>query len=257
MTEANLIVKSKRKLAQGLFTLEFTDENLPDIRCGQFINLEIPNRPDLVLRRPFAVLDFNKSEKSFKIGINIVGSGTLELARAKKGDILKATYPLGNGFVLGEKHQKILLLGGGTGLFPLFCVGKSYPDLKLYSFLGYKDRDRYFLAEEFKSFSKETFITTEDGSFGEKGFITDILSHNLDRIMPDIILACGPINMLRSLKKMIGDKKMDVKISLEERMGCGVGACLVCACMINHNGGILNRRVCKDGPVFDLGEVIL
>lgn len=257
MIETDVVVKSKRKIAQDIYALEFTAQTLPEILCGQFVNLQVPNRTDLILKRPFGIFDFNEEEKSFKVGITVVGNGTEALSKLRKGNVIRATFPLGNGFYLYEKHQRVVLLGGGAGVLPLFSVKKSYPNLKFYSFLGFKDKAHSFLTEDFKSFSKETFVTTDDGSLGEKGFITQKLSENLGRINPDIILACGPVNMLRTLKKVLDGINIDVRISVEERMGCGVGACLVCACQINNNGEILNRRVCKDGPVFDLNEVIL
>lgn len=257
MVEGNVVLIKKRKIALDIFELEFAADNLPKIQCGQFVNLQIPCRPDLILKRPFGILDYDLAAKTFRVGITVVGSGTAALTKMKKGEVIKATYPLGNGFILNENHNKVVLLGGGTGIFPLFCVKKNYPKAKIYSFLGYKDKAHSFLTEEFKNISKEIFITTDNGTLGDKGFITAKLAEKLDRINPDIILACGPVNMLRALKKVVIDKNIEVKISVEERMGCGIGACLVCACKTSENGEIRNKKVCKDGPVFDLNEVIL
>ena len=256
MIETEVRLKAKKSIAKEMFCFEFETANLPDIIPGQFVNLMVPNRPDLILKRPFGIMDFDKQKNTFKVALAVVGEGTKSLAEMKIGDKIKATLPLGNGFSINFFNKKIVLIGGGSGIFPLHSM-RNYPDLELYSFLGFKDKEHSFLTPEFKDISKGMYISTEDGSIGEKGFVTDILEKNIDGICPDLILACGPLNMLKALKKIITKRHIITQISIEERMGCGVGACLVCACKILADNKISNKRACLDGPVFNINEVIL
>ena len=257
MIECDVFLKSKRKIAKDVYELEFATEHLPDIQCGQFVNLSVPDRFDLTLKRPFGIFGYDSANNTFKVGITVVGQGTNALVNMRKNEKISATLPLGNGFILNSNHKKVVLLGGGAGIFPLLAVYQNYPKSKFYTFLGFKDKAHACLINEFQSVSESINISTDNGSLGYCGYITDLLKEDLDKIKPDIILACGPVGMFRALKKVVMDKDIEVKISIEERMGCGIGACLVCACKIQEGGAIHNKRVCKDGPVFDLGEVIL
>ena len=257
MVESLLTVIDNIRLCDGVYKLTLKAELFEDIICGQFINLEIPNRNDLLLRRPFAIMDYDNS-KTITVCYKIAGTGTAELANLTGGEKINGTFPLGNGFKLSANHKTVILLGGGVGIFPLASVNKCYPDRKFHTLLGFKDKSSIILKDVFEKFSKETLICTEDGSFGASGFVTDSLKRNIDRIKPDIILSCGPKAMYKPLKSVMKDyPEIPVLVSLEERMGCGIGACLVCTCAIEDKNGIKNKRVCKDGPVFSLNEVVL
>ena len=256
MIETEVKLKGKKNIAKGIFCFEFeTSNNLPDIVPGQFVNLSIPNRPDLILKRPFGIMDFDKQKNTFKIAFAVVGEGTKSLSAMKAGEKINATIPLGNGFSINFFNKRVVLVGGGSGIFPLYSM-KNYPELELYSFLGYKNKESSFLTSEFNDISKEVYISSDDGTIGEKGFITDILEQKIDGICPDLVLACGPSNMLKALKKIILKRHIITQVSIEERMGCGIGACLVCACKILENNKISNKRACFDGPVFNINEVI-
>ncbi len=258
MVETAFTVVSNEKMCEGVYNMALKADSFEDILCGQFINLEIPDRKDLLLRRPFAIADFDKNKKTVTVCYKIAGEGTKELSGLCAGQRLCGTFPLGNGFKLNESHKTVILLGGGAGIFPLYCAHKSYPDKKFHTMLGFKSKCGVILKEEFEKFSKETLICTEDGSEGASGLVTDSLKRNIDRIKPDIVLACGPTPMLKALKAAMKNyPHIPAHVSLEERMGCGIGACLVCACKINENGVIKNKRVCRDGPVFPLNEVEL
>lgn len=258
MLETTLTIINNEKLCESVYKMTLKAEEFENIKCGQFINISIPGRNDLLLRRPFAVADYDKNSKTVTICYKTVGEGTKQLSLAKGGEIVEGTFPLGNGFTLNESHKTVILLGGGAGIFPLLCVRKCYPDKKYHTMLGFKSKCDIILKKEFESFSKETLLCTEDGSYGACGFVTDSLKRNIDRIKPDIILACGPTGMLKALKSAMKDHgDIPALISLEERMGCGIGACLVCACKINESGAVKHKRVCKDGPVFNLNEVEL
>ncbi|MDD4003113.1 MAG: dihydroorotate dehydrogenase electron transfer subunit [Clostridia bacterium] len=257
MTETDFTVIENIKLCGDVFKMILKTENPQDVICGQFINISIPCRNDLILKRPFAVMDSDKGKKTVTICYKVVGKGTDSLSRLKGGEVLSGVYPLGNGFKLDGSHKTVLLLGGGIGIFPLFSVFKCYPDKKYHTILGFKNKESVVLSGDFEQFSKELLICTDDGSMGAKGFITDSLKRNIDRIKPDIILCCGPSQMYKPLKDFMSGYDIPVYVSLEERMACGIGACLVCNCAVTENGKQHYKRVCKDGPVFNLKEVAL
>lgn len=257
MTETNLTVIDNEKLTSDVYKMTLKAEEGCDVTCGQFINLSVPS-DGLILKRPFAIMEYDKGQKKLVLCYKVVGKGTQELSKLKGGEVLQGVFPLGNGFKLDGGDKAVLLLGGGIGVFPLYSVIKSHPDKKYYAILGYKCVEGVLLKDEFERHCKQTLICTEDGSCGATGFATDSLKRNIERINPDVILCCGPVQMYKPLKEIMKDyPDIPVYISLEERMACGIGACLVCACAIKQNGETHNKRVCKDGPVFNLSEVAL
>lgn len=258
MTETLFTVIENKMLCSDVYKLTLKADIYEDIKCGQFLSVEIPHHKELLLRRPFAVNDYDSTKKSITFCYKVVGSGTQALSKLSYGERLAGIYPLGNGFTIANNYKTVILLGGGVGIFPLLIVPKSYPDKKYHTLLGFKNKDSAILINEFEAFSKEVLISSEDGSIGAGGFVTDSLKRNIDRIKPDIILSCGPKEMFKALKSALNDyPEIPVFVSLEERMGCGIGACLVCTCGINKNGEVHNKRVCKEGPVFNLNEVVL
>ncbi len=165
--------------------------------------------------------------------------------------------PIGNGFTLEEKHRKIVLLGGGIGCAPLATVPVTYPDREYISYLGFSTAENVLFEKEFSSFGK-TVVATDDGTCGRSGFITDALRADMAKISPDVILTCGPTPMLKAAARLSLETKVPAYMSGETRMGCGVGACLVCACDIKEkNGEIVRKRACVDGPVFRLEDIVL
>lgn len=258
MIETKLTVLENIMLCDSIYKLKLKADDFEDINCGQFINIAIKDSNDLLLRRPFAIMDFNKNKKTVTICYKVVGKGTNAMSKLNINDSFSGMFPLGNGFKISNNQKTVILIGGGVGIFPLLSVNKIYPDKKYHTMLGFCDKESVILKEKFEEFSKETLICTEDGSMGASGFVTDSLKRNIDRIKPDIILSCGPMPMFKSLKSVMKNyPEIPVYVSLEERMGCGIGACLVCTCGIKENGEIKNKRVCKDGPVFSLNEVVL
>lgn len=257
MVECNMTVLSLREIAKDVYELWLSAEEWEEVHAGQFLNLQVP-AADKILKRPFGICDFDHASKRICICFQINGQGTEMLAKVKSGTVLRATYPLGNGFLLNGAHKNVVLLGGGVGVFPLLPVTKEYFDRKFFSILGFRSKEHVCLAERFESVSRKFCLCTDDGSAGVKGFATDILKRHLDKVKSDIVLACGPSVMFRSLKSVMEEyPEIPVKVSVEQRMGCGVGACLVCTCKIQGTDGVHNKRVCKDGPVFDLSEVVL
>lgn len=230
-----------------------SERELPKINCGQFLHLQVGGR--FLLRRPFCIHKFDRN--SVTLIVAEVGGGTKMMSQFKVGDKVNAILPIGNGFTLGENHRKIVLLGGGVGCAPLTSVPIVYPDRQYISYIGFSTAEAVILENDFAAFGR-TIVCTDDGSVGRSGYVTDVLRADIEKINPDVILVCGPTPMMKAAAKLSYDKKIPAYMSGETRMGCGVGACLVCACAIkNADGTVSHKRACVDGPVFNLEDIIL
>ena len=230
---------------------------LPEIIGGQFLQFYIPERLDLSLRRPLGICQYD--EKSLTLYYAVLGQGTAAMAGLKKGTATKCILPLGNGFILKKEYKSVALIGGGLGIVPLLPVIKSYPDKTYKAYLGFRTAAHIFLGEEFtKECRGDTVIVTDDGSYGARCFPTDALRRDLENgYKPDVLLTCGPAPLMRAVKDIAAAHNIDAYMTGENRMGCGVGACLVCTCAVKGSDGYHNMRSCADGPVFDLKRVIL
>jgi dihydroorotate dehydrogenase electron transfer subunit len=216
---------------------------------GQFLHISVTGH---TLRRPISIADVDPEEETITILFKIVGSGTRHLATYQPGMTLNALGPSGNGFtVLSQPGETVLLAGGGIGVPPLYYLGKTLKKdgVKVISVLGFQSKDYVFYEEEFNDLGK-TFIVTDDGSYGEIGFVTDVLDKTGTF---DCYYSCGPVPMLRAITEKLKGKPG--YISLEERMGCGVGTCLACVIPASTEAGY--KKICKDGPVFHAQEVSL
>lgn len=254
MKEYTLTITSKRQPVAGVYEFVLSaDEDLPPIHAGQFLHLGV-GEPYL-LRRPFCIHKF--TARTVTLIVAVVGGGTRALARKKTGDTVQAILPIGNGFTLSPEHKKIVLLGGGVGCAPLATVPVSYPDRTYYSYLGFVTKDAVFMQDAFAPFG-QTVVCTDDGSTGRAGYVTDVLKEDIAAIAPDVILTCGSTPMLKAAARLSVQCGVPAYMSGESRMGCGVGACLVCACDIKEkNGEVVRKRACVDGPVFDLKDIVL
>lgn len=208
---------------------------------GQFINIALDGK---YLRRPISVCDYD--EDCITIIYKIVGEGTEQMSALKIGTVLDVLTGLGNGYDI-SKSTKPLLIGGGVGVPPMYNLAKTLiangqvPTV----ILGFNTADEVFYEQEFKALGCDTFVTTADGSYGIKGFVTDAL----DGIDFDYFYTCGPLPMFKAIYNAV-DK--DGQFSFEERMGCGFGACMGCSCKTKYG----NKRICKDGPVLEKEEII-
>ena len=230
----------------------FEKEVLP----GQFLHIQIPDAGDTILRRPVSINSYDRNAKEFTLVYQLKGKGTKRLSQLNAGTQLDFTGPLGNGFSIPKDAKSIFLVGGGVGVAPLRYLAEAYPDRVFTAFLGFRTERTSYQTEIFRKHSQILFVATEDGSMGRKGFITEQVKQVMELgKKPDLICACGPTPMLRSLQKIVHD--IPCLISLEERMGCGVGACRACVCKVKQWGEETYKRVCCDGPVFDMKEVIL
>ena len=209
---------------------------------GQFVNIRLPG---LYLRRPISICDWD--EESLTLIYKVVGKGTDAMTRIKPPHRLDLLVGLGNGYDTTKSGQKPLLLGGGVGVPPLYGLCKALlgegKDVTV--ILGFNAKEELFYEEEFKALGAKVFVTTVDGSYGEKGFVTDVMK-NLDYTYS---YTCGPGPMFRAIEKTAVTSG---QFSFEARMGCGFGACMGCS-METKSGA---KRVCKDGPVFEREEIL-
>lgn len=251
MREVTATILENVKIAEDIYSLTFsTGEEIP-VRAGQFCMIGVGTHP---LRRPIAVC---KAEgERITVCYRLKGSGTRSLATDYKiGEKLNVLLPLGNGFTLTEKQRKIAVVGGGVGIFPLIAAIREFSKEKeLYAYMGFRNSAAFCMQYEMERCKKLT-VASDDGSVGSFcGTAVDAFRRDLRFEKFDAVLSCGPTPMLRALKTATADMGMPVYVSLEERMGCGIGACLVCVCE-KRDGS--RARVCKDGPVFEIRDVQL
>ena len=234
-----------------------TEAIVSQAKPGQFISVFCKDGSRL-LPRPISLCELDKEKGNLRIVYRIAGAGTEEISHYQAGDTIDILGSLGNGFPLSEAEGKrVLLIGGGIGIPPMLETAKQLKNsAKIKSVLGYRN-NQTFLLPDFEV-QGETSIATEDGSIGTKGNVLNCITQ--ENICADIIFACGPTPMLRAVKTFAEEKKIECYLSLEEKMACGIGACLACVCSskeMDAHSHVHNKRVCKDGPVFRAEEVEL
>ena len=245
-------VLEQKEIASGIFSLWLQTEQIAKGAVpGQFVSVYSSDGSHM-LPRPISICEINAEEGKLRLVYRVVGEGTAEFSGRKAGDKLEILGPLGNGFPL--KGKKPLLMGGGIGVPPILELAKQMQCEKKQIVVGYRNAQT-FLKEEFEA-AGELYISTEDGSVGTKGNVMDAIREQ--KLKADIIYACGPTPMLRANKQYAEENGIECYISLEERMACGIGACLACVCKSKEkdaHSNVNNKRICKDGPVFLSTEV--
>ena len=236
---SELRITAVEKLKDDYVLLKVTDEQIPfsDMMPGQFVNIRITNSPDTFLRRPISINYVDESKNEMWLLVHSVGEGTRRLACLKVGDFLDCLFPLGNNFSQPLKNGRYLLIGGGVGTAPLLFLGKKLKEfgsepvqLDLFRKLG------------------DTYTTTENGSLGTKGFVTD---HKVLEDAFEGIYACGPKPMMKAVVKVAKSRNINCEVSLENLMACGLGACLCCVEKTVKG----NVCVCTEGPVFNANQL--
>ena len=249
------IVISQDCIAKDIYSLWLkTDKIAAQARPGQFVSVYC-NDGGHLLPRPISLCEIDQEKGTLHLVYRVVGKGTEMFAALKAGDSVEVLGPLGNGFPMEEAEGKrVFLIGGGIGVPPMLETAKQLKGEPV-MVMGY--RDELFLTDEMKK-AGELVIATEDGSAGTKGNVLDAIREN--DLKADMIFACGPKPMLRALKAYGLENNIPCYVSMEERMACGVGACLGCVCQsteVDDHSQVKNKRVCKDGPVFLSTEVEL
>lgn len=227
-----------------------TGDVLPEMLPGQFVEVKVEHSPSTFLRRPISINFIDRKTNELWLLIQIVGDGTRQIAECKPGDQINVELPLGNGFSIPEnKKDSLLLIGGGVGTAPMLYLGAT---LRMQGFdpcflLGARSKEDILQLESFSQYGK-VYITTEDGSLGEKGFVTN---HSILQNPFDFIYTCGPKPMMMAVAKYAYERNINCEASLENKMACGIGACLCCVEKTTEG----NLCVCSEGPVFNINRL--
>ena len=252
------VVVLQEQLADGIFSMWICCQAAETAKPGQFISM-YTNDGSKLLPRPISICEIDKEQGMLRVVYRVTGenTGTKQFSEMKAGDTLPIIGPLGNGFPYElADGKRVFLMGGGIGVPPILELAKQMRCEKKQIVVGYRD-SQTFLKEEFEQ-NGEVYISTEDGSVGIKGNVMDAIREQA--LEADMIYACGPTPMLRAIKQYAEENNIVCYISLEERMACGIGACLACVCKSkekDHHTNVNNKRICKDGPVFLSTEVEL
>ncbi|MBQ9758068.1 MAG: dihydroorotate dehydrogenase electron transfer subunit [Clostridia bacterium] len=235
-------ITKNEKIARDIYLMVLSGDTSDIVHPGQFVNIKLE---DQYLRRPISICDYD--DKTLTLIYKVVGVGTEKMSSYKPGKVLDILIALGNGFDTEKSGFSPLLIGGGVGVPPMYNLCK-----KLISeskqptvILGFNSREDVFFEEEFKKLGANVLVTTADGSYGIRGFVTDAMKD----INYDYFFTCGPEPMFKAIEKVA---KTSGQYSFEERMGCGFGACMGCSCKTKYG----NKRICKDGPVLLREEII-
>ncbi|WP_167618999.1 dihydroorotate dehydrogenase electron transfer subunit [Maribellus sediminis] len=250
---AEFVVVENRALNATNFLIKVKAPTLlPEIKPGQFVNVEIHEAADIFLRRPFSVFEVDYEDNTLSMIVKILGKGSGKLTEIKVGSKLSLVYPLGKSFTYPDKDDKILLVGGGSGVAPMLFLAKEsgLPISQVDLILGARTSQDHVNVEEYAKYASLHYAS-EDGSLGEKGFVTQhsVFTTNLKNYTK--IYACGPDGMMRAVAKHAKDAEVYCEVSLENLMACGFGVCLCCIEPTKHG----NQCVCTDGPVFNINEL--
>lgn len=241
-------VKENRRLNTDHFLLVLQTDELPEIRAGQFVNVKVEDSPATFLRRPISVHEVNPEEGLLYLLIKIAGPGTRRLSELKTGEKLNIILPLGNWFIQPDSGR-CLLIGGGVGIAPLLHLSRELKEkgMSPVVLIGTRSAKDIILKEEFEKYAT-VYYTTEDGSYGEKGYPTQ---HSILKESFDHLFCCGPEPMMKAVAGYAYRNHIDCEVSLENMMACGIGACLCCVNDTKEG----HKCVCTDGPVFNINDL--
>jgi len=242
MKQTIFTIKSNEKIARDVMKMVLVGDTADITASGQFVNIKIDG---FFLRRPISVCDYDK--ESLTLIYKIVGDGTLAMSKYESGKELDILTGLGNGYDLSLSGETPLLIGGGVGVPPMYNLCKKLVEMgkKPSVILGFNSKEDMFYEEEFKALGAKVYVTTADGSYGIRGFVTDAMKD----LEYSYFYTCGPEVMMKAIYDI---SKSEGQCSFEERMGCGFGACMGCSCKTKYG----NKRICKDGPVLKKEEII-
>lgn len=247
-------ILDKQKIAAGTYSyMIICPEAAAAAKAGQFVHIRAEG---YTLRRPISICEIDRSKGTIRIVFEVRGGGTDKMSQLSAGDDIDMIAPLGNGFTIKEipENKNVIVVGGGIGVPPMCGVTSCYKNVK--AIIGFRSKGKVILEEDLKRLGADVTVCTDDGSYGYNGVVTNPLEEELKKGTAAMIYACGPTPMLKAVVNSAKKYNIPCEVSLEQRMACGVGACVGCACNINRNGENLVLRVCKDGPVFNGEEVV-
>jgi dihydroorotate dehydrogenase electron transfer subunit len=248
----DLKVRSVEQIHQRYVLIKLTDEkSLPDMQPGQFVEVRVDGSTSTFLRRPISINFVDREKNELWLLVATVGDGTKQMAKLQPGDTLNCVLPLGNGFTPAKQGEKVLLVGGGVGVAPLLYMGAEMmrQGIEPTFLLGARMANDLLMLPIFNKYGR-AYVTTEDGSMGEKGFVTNHSILTEERF--DRISTCGPTPMMKAVARYARQNNVDCEVSLENLMACGLGACLCCVEKTTEG----NLCVCKDGPVFNIKKLL-
>ena len=252
-TVTDLLLIENKKLNKDNFLLKLLSPiPVSDIFPGQFVNIEIKEANEIFLRRPFSVLDVDYKNQTISLLVKILGRGSKKLTEAQPGLNFSTILPLGKSFTLPSKNDRILLIGGGSGVAPMLFLAKicGLDPENVHVLIGARSASDHINIEEYKPFG-EFYFTTEDGSLGETGYVTNhpVFTTKLNQFTK--IYACGPDQMMKAIGRIALAKQIFCEVSLENMMACGFGVCLCCV----EDTKTGHKCVCTDGPVFNVNDL--
>ncbi len=252
-TQGKYIITRKTAIAKEIYSFTIQCPEVAEAaQPGQFVHIRANG---FTLRRPISICGIDKEKGTLRIVFEIRGEGTAEIAKLNEGDLIDMLAPLGHGFTLMPEAKKVVLIGGGIGTPPMLPLAEYYGG-RATVISGFRNASAMILQEDFKKTGAETVLCTDDGSAGIHGFVTEPLKELAAKGGIDAVYACGPMPMLKNIAAICKENGIYCEISLEERMACGIGACLGCACRTVRNDEEYFAHVCKDGPVFKAEEVL-
>ncbi len=246
----------KEKIIEGIYKFSVkAPEIAKEAKPGQFLEIKVSETGEPFLRRPISI--FNIDGEILEFIFQVKGRGTELLAKFEEGEKIDIIGPLGFGSFKVQEYKNVAIIGGGIGIYPLYELTKELKGkANLNVYLGFRDKSLVTCEKEFEAIGlNKLVVTTDDGSYKEKGFAIDFMKKDIEVHKVDMIFACGPLPMLKAVRQYALENNIPCQISLEERMGCGIGACLGCAVKVISGAEPRYGHVCKEGPVFNAQDV--
>ncbi len=256
--QAELI--SKEQLTSDIYKFCIkAPEIVEEAKPGNFIEIRVSDQTEPFLRRPISIYNIDKEKGLLEFIFQVKGKGTEILAKKETGNLVDIVGPLGHGTFNYQDYKNLAIIGGGIGIFPLYELAKTAKkeNKNVNIYLGFRNKDYVVLEDKYRNVSDNLIITTDDGSYAEKGFAINFLEKDIEEGKIDSIYACGPLPMLKAIQKLALEKNIPCQISLEEKMACGLGVCLGCAVKTANSPKEAPEylHVCKAGPVFQAKDV--
>lgn len=254
MIQEKAAIMGRRQLSPGVYKYLLSSPGIArTAAAGQFVQVTAPG---FFLRRPISICRIDPQDGTLVLVMEVRGEGTAAIARLGSEESLDLIGPLGNGFALKDAASQALCVGGGIGVPPL-CQAAAHHGANAAVVAGFRSASAVILADEVQNLGADFAVATDDGTAGHHGLVTDLVKKHLEENKTDVIYACGPMPMLKAVAALAKEKGVECQVSLEERMACGMGACLGCACALyDEKGEQYYGHVCKDGPVFPAERVV-
>ena len=253
MTVEDCIISSKKNIAKGIFDIWVKCPQIAlEAKPGQFVDVKCNN---FTLRRPISICEIDEKKGLIRLVFEVRGEGTDWLSGKNEGDCVDLLGPLGNGFMLGKTDRPAVFVGGGIGVPPLLAEAKLFGS-KATVIMGFRSAGAVILKEDFEQVGAAVTVCTDDGTFGRHGLVSVPFEERLDAASCAVVFACGPKPMLKAVAESCEKHGIACFVSMEERMACGVGACLSCACKVKYEGEEKYFHVCKNGPIFNAKTIV-